>query len=120
MILSIDTSTNSSLCLVLSEGDSELASKTVEANHAQAEKLLPLLEVLLSKTGRELSDLKKIVVADEGEGFTSLRIGIITANALAFALDIPVETPKGNAIKAKGIRIVAPRYNRPPSITKKA
>jgi tRNA A37 threonylcarbamoyladenosine modification protein TsaB len=40
-------------------------------------------------------------VADEGGSFTSLRIGVITANALAYALKIPVIGESGRALTKK-------------------
>ncbi len=44
-----------------------------------------------------------------------MRIGIVTANALAYALNIPVYAPKEKENKDN---IVKPEYNREPFITK--
>ncbi|MFH0973018.1 MAG: hypothetical protein V1768_03475 [Patescibacteria group bacterium] len=57
----------------------------------QAEKLLPAIDKLLKKNKIKLSDIKKIQVENQGGSFTALRIGVVTANALGYALGIPVE-----------------------------
>ncbi len=120
MNLFISTASNTLIKLALCEGKREAANMEIEAPHAQAEKLLLLLEKLLNKSKITLKDITKIIVADEGEGFTALRIGVTTANALAYALNIPVISEKGQARRKKGISAVAPCYNKPPTIWKKA
>ena len=53
-----------------------------------------------------------------GQGsFTSLRLGLATANALAYALNIPVEDQDGQVLKVSGLQIVEPRYDREPKIS---
>ena len=127
MILYINTADKEKVSLALWE-EKLSSNKKVEyvevlrqdflASRAQAEKLLPAIEKILQKGRIKLKDLNKIIVADFGGSFTSLRIGIATANALAYALNIPVEAEtKGAALKVgAGIKIVAPRYNREPNI----
>jgi len=79
----------------------------------------------------KLTDLKEIKVKNTGESFTALRIGVITANALAYGLGIPVKPgtrdnpstlrqaqPSGFAKskKYKNFSVVAPVYDREPNI----
>lgn len=114
MKLYIDTASNNLIILELRQGKDIVARQEFLAPHRQAEKLLPKLEQMLKTSKKKLSDIKEILVATQGEGFTSLRIGVITANALAYALGSYLAT------KDKGrVTIARPDYNRPPSITLK-
>lgn len=117
MRIIINTADPQWLIISLYSGKNTLATQKIESRHAQAEKLLPLVEVILKEMGGRLSDIKKVVVASAGSGFTSLRIGVATANALAYALNIPIEPLCGRALLKKGIRVVAPEYAAAPSIT---
>jgi len=103
-----------------------IARQKIKAVKNQAEKLVPAIDKLLQKNDVKLSALKKIIVAPRGGSFTSLRIGIITANALAYALKIPVEAEPvtgadGKIIKIKtkkfgSYSLVEPSYDREPNI----
>lgn len=116
MILRIDTAAYNTITLSLREKGREVVSCSSAVGRAQAEKLLPLVEKLLSEAGLTLSQLSGIEVAAAGQGFSSLRIGVATANALAYALGIPVVPTQGRALKKKGIAVAAPAYEREPSI----
>lgn len=120
MILHIDSANPEILTISLEDSSGPRANFSVPANHTQAEKLLPLIEKLLKDNGLELTDLASIRVAAAGQGFTSLRIGVATANALAYALGIPVVPEIGKALKKQGISVAAPAYAKPPTIGKKA
>ena len=64
-----------------------------------------------------MAAIKKIVVVNVGESFTALRIGVLTANALGYALGIPVISNQGTvATKLKKFSVVAPIYQREPNI----
>lgn len=120
MILYIDTADREKIVvgLKLKEAADFLTVKEVIAPRTQSEKLIPAIAQVLKSQKLSLSDLTKIVVADAGANFTALRIGVATANALAFALGIPVVSLSKN-IKTKrsgGISLIAPRYNREPLI----
>ena len=119
MILFINTASQTEIEVKILDGKKIIVSKKIEAARAQAEKLLVLIEKLLKQAKLKLKDLEKIVVINQGGSFTSLRIGVVTANALGFALGIPVEGTVGQAKKVKGqkeISIVAPIYDREPDI----
>lgn len=66
----------------------EFVSQNVQATHS--EKLLPAIHSILERNQKTISDLSAIVVGQGPGSFTGLRIGITTANALSFALKIPV------------------------------
>ena len=76
-------------------------------------------QALLAAQKLKPSALKKIIVANRGGSFTSLRIGVITANALGYALKIPVLAEWPGPKKAKkfaGRSLVEPIYDREPEI----
>jgi len=117
MTLFIDTSDRTKIIIALKNGNKNILTKSFLAPQRQAEKLLVEIDKLLKKAGKKLSDLKKIEVMEKGSSFTALRIGILTANALAYALNIPVTSAEGHkALAKKGIRVVAPEYDRLPNI----
>jgi len=117
MILTINTTENSRLEIGLRQGKHGLVLLEQPANRDQAENLLPMIKDMLDKQKVKLSDLKKIIVSNGQGSFTTLRIGIATANALGYALGIPVEDDKGKSKKVKGISVVIPKYYAKPDIT---
>jgi tRNA threonylcarbamoyl adenosine modification protein YeaZ len=119
MILIIDTSNNKVIKLFLEENNKTVKKKTIIADRQQAEKLLPAIELLLKSAKADLREIEKIKVAHKGNSFTSLRIGVLTANALAYALGVRVETleiSKNKVKKLKDFNIVIPEYNSDPDI----
>lgn len=123
MILYIDTTENGNIRVALKQGREVLAEKKVKAFRQEAKKLLPAIKKLLKANKYKLSDLEKVEVKNSGGSFTSLRIGVVTANALAYALNIPVIGKQGK-IKIsrsgkKKFNVVEPLYDREPEITKK-
>ncbi|MFA7087804.1 MAG: tRNA (adenosine(37)-N6)-threonylcarbamoyltransferase complex dimerization subunit type 1 TsaB [Patescibacteria group bacterium] len=126
MILYINTASHDEIIIALfktrvdfNDSPQIITRKKIRAPRRQAEKLVPAIDSLLQSAKKKLSGLKKIVVANSGGSFTSLRIGVITANALAFALKIPVEAEFSNDKKGKnfsGYSLVEPVYDREPNI----
>lgn len=122
MILLIDTSDKEKINLRLEKKLGKkielVASLSLAAPRSQSEKLLPAIKNLLKKSKLDLPDLSEIRVTSSGGSFTTLRIGIATANALAYALKIPVyPSDQGGKIKkSRSLKIVAPAYDREPSI----
>ena len=119
MTLYINTVSSDEIILALYEKEKLIIEKKIKAPRQQSEKLLPAIEKLLKAKKTKLSDLKKISVENYGGSFTSLRIGVITANALAYALKIPVEASSKINKKNKqfgNYSIVEPVYDREPNI----
>jgi len=119
MILYINTVSGEEIIIALYNNEKLIAEKKINAPRQQSEKLLPAIEKLLQTKKIKLSDLKKIRVENYGGSFTSLRIGVITANALAYALKIPVEANSKINKKNKKFGIyslVEPVYDREPNI----
>lgn len=118
MILYIDTSLIDSLEVYLKKTDLIIAKKKVKARKQQAEKLLTTIDNLLKEAKFKLKDIKEIKVANSGASFTGLRIGILTANALAYALKIPVSTNNGT-IKNSKFQLVKAEYDKDLNYQKK-
>ena len=117
MILSINTNDAGCIILALKRGGRQVAGKKIKAERQEAEKLLPAVEALLKNKKRSLKQIKKIEVANRGGSFTSPRIGVVTANALGYALGIPVKGGQKSEAKSKKFSVVEPFYNREPEIT---
>ncbi|PIT89817.1 hypothetical protein COU23_01880 [Candidatus Kuenenbacteria bacterium CG10_big_fil_rev_8_21_14_0_10_36_11] len=157
MYLFINTSNNKFISLALADAKGKiLVYKKIKAEYQQAEKLLTAIEKIIVKYQQEIkkkkfirreqkflfpagfwSQILGIIVVQGPGGFTSLRIGIATANALAWALQIPivgVEWKKDvmelqdkqlisiglNKIKkSKKFKQILPKYGSEPNITMK-
>ncbi|NMC51426.1 tRNA (adenosine(37)-N6)-threonylcarbamoyltransferase complex dimerization subunit type 1 TsaB [Candidatus Kuenenbacteria bacterium] len=131
MILFINTASSENITLALLDGKGEiLVKKKIAAKYKQSEKLLVGIDRLMG--GRK--NLKKLIgiIAVKGPGsFTALRIGITTANTMAFGLRIPVvgvtdgllekliKEGVSNLKKAKVGNYVMPEYGAEPNITTK-
>ena len=120
MILYINTTLNNYLEVGIKKKNKFISKKGLSSRWTQAEKLLPLIKSLLRETRLKLKDIKAIKVFNYGGSYTSLRIGVITANALAYALKIPISGfKKGGAVKSLKIGLVKTLYSSKPKITKK-
>lgn len=88
LTLGIDTSTD--VRVGLADETGVLASRAVTDSRAHAEQLMPLVTATLAEAGRALSDIALIVVGVGPGPFTGLRVGVVTAQTLGFALGVPV------------------------------
>jgi len=62
---------------------------TLNINKTHSERLMPLLDQMLTESGIEREEIEAIAAAAGPGSFTGLRIGVSTARALAQALNIP-------------------------------
>ena len=74
----------------LYEGHERIAYELWEAHRALAETLHSKIEALLTAAHKDWKDIKGIVVFEGPGSFTGLRIGIATANAMAYGLQVPI------------------------------
>lgn len=85
----IDTTSNKEITIGLFIDDRKfLVKKTLDFHKAQI--VLPMVEELLKKHEMTLGDIDTIEVNPGPGSFTGVRVGVSIANALAFALGIPV------------------------------
>ncbi len=130
MYLYVNTAGNDKIILGLADGHGRLLElKKIRARYKQSEKLLLNIEKLV---GKKLKRLKGIMVVKGPGTFTALRIGLTTANMLAWSLSIPIVGLDLNdalldeeliarayrqIIKRKKFKPVWPVYGREPNIT---
>jgi len=121
MQLYINTSQKNQIKVAVKQGDKVLIENNIVVEYNQSEKLLLAIDKILKLKKINLKKIKKIIVANKGDyaGFTALRIGIATANALGYALGIPVQSDKNNKTtnKNKKFNIITPIYSKEPNIT---
>ena len=138
MYLLISTENNSHFSVAI--GDQEILKlKTINKPYKQTELLLKTIDSLLKAKS---SKLKAIVVVTGPGGFSAVRIGVSTANAMAYALKIPVvgiqlskkekelvEKEKLNLVWQSALKklktkkvgdFAKPYYDQEPNITKKS
>ena len=103
LILAFDTSAAHCAAALLT-GDTVLSSRTEAMSKGQAERLMPLVQDVLSDAGKTWSDLDAIGVGIGPGNFTGIRISVAAARGLALALNIPaigVSTLEALALDAK-------------------
>ncbi len=88
MILAFDTS-RAHCAVALLSGDTLLASVEEQMAKGQAERLLGLVQDMLTDAGTTLGDLDAIGVGVGPGNFTGIRIGVSAARGLALGLNIP-------------------------------
>lgn len=132
MFLLIDTTHNEYLTVGLLQKNKFVKIKA-SCKYKQSEKLLFFVDRLIKKNKVKLKDIKGILAINGPGGFTTVRIGIATSNALAFALGIKIASLKATDFenddellkkglealeKAKKGNIIVPFYDKEPNITK--
>jgi len=132
MILIINTANKEYLEIALAEDSDSFDVKKIEGEYRQAEQLLPAIDNILKEKNKNISDISGVGVVSGPGGFTSLRIGVVTANTLGYALSISVvgitldefgsdKELVANILNklnsAKVGNVVIPEYGREPNIS---
>jgi len=126
MILFINTATDDKEISLIK--NKKIIKKIIfQKRFGEAENLLLMIDKLLKEGKTKIKDLKRIIAVKGPGNFTSLRIGILIANTLAYTLKIPVYGIKLDELdgllslkfKSRKIEFVLPFYGKDPSITLK-
>lgn len=75
---------------VAAEGCEVVASESLRRDARSAQTLAPAIHALLKRLGWAPADLATIAVAAGPGSFTGLRVGVVTAKTLAYALRTPI------------------------------
>lgn len=89
LLLSLDTA-STTLSLSLFEGEELIASFDEVMLRGQAERLIPEIQTLFQKAGKDIKDLSAVAVGVGPGSFTGVRIALSAARGLALALGVPV------------------------------
>lgn len=100
MILIIDTTEDKSQ-IFLFKNAKKYKHHIFQSHSHHSENLLKEIDSLLANQGAKTQDLKKIIVINGPGSFTGCRVGVATANALAFSLNVPIIQISKNEIAAK-------------------
>lgn len=90
MIVALDTSSAISVAITDDTADAVLAQESVFSPRGHAELLSDLVRQALASAGATRHDISAVVVGTGPAPFTGLRVGLVTARALALAWKVPV------------------------------
>jgi tRNA threonylcarbamoyl adenosine modification protein YeaZ len=74
----------------LARGDQVLATATIADRMAHVEQLAPLISECVATAGIRMADLDQLIVGLGPGPFTGLRVGVVTAQVLSYALGSPL------------------------------
>lgn len=109
--------------LYLADENGITGKKIWLAHKSLSDTILNEISTLLAENDLILDSVKKVVVFVGPGSFTGLRIGVSTANVLAYALGIPISGQSGEDWIKAGIHAevsatpVSPHYGQDPHIT---
>ena len=123
MYIFIDTSKDFTIVSLLNLKLEEISSIKKEGMKNQSENLLKLVDKVLTNNEKNKKDIEAIFVFVGPGSYTGLRVGVATANALAFSLKIKVIGVEKKPTKTdlnkfgKSAKTVMPKYSNPAKIT---
>lgn len=101
IILAFDTSAAHCAAALL-RGDEIVTARVEEMSKGQAERLMPLLEEILTEVDLKWKDLTALGVGIGPGNFTGIRISVSAARGLALGLEIPAVGVSGFEVAALG------------------
>lgn len=91
--LILDTADNKKITVgLIIDGKKDIQTEEITSNKTQI--ILPMIDRILKKHSLKLKDLSEIKINAGPGSFTGLRVGLAIANALSFALRIPINGKK--------------------------
>jgi tRNA threonylcarbamoyladenosine biosynthesis protein TsaB len=127
MILALKTESKDAYIAVVDKAGAVIAEKTWLAHRQLSVDIHEVIESLLKQAGSTKKDIEGVVVFKGPGSFTGLRISVSVANAIGYALKVPVVGVMGEDWLKSGIdgldstpigKIVLPEYGGEPNITK--
>ncbi|MFI6506616.1 tRNA (adenosine(37)-N6)-threonylcarbamoyltransferase complex dimerization subunit type 1 TsaB [Streptosporangium sp. NPDC050855] len=88
LVLAFDTATPA-VTAALHDGERVLAESTTVDARRHGELLVPTIETVLREAGVSLGDVTAVVAGSGPGPYTGLRVGLVTAQALATSLGVP-------------------------------
>ncbi|MFF5211746.1 tRNA (adenosine(37)-N6)-threonylcarbamoyltransferase complex dimerization subunit type 1 TsaB [Streptosporangium sp. NPDC000396] len=88
LVLAFDTATPA-VTAALHDGERVLAESTTVDARRHGELLVPTIETVLREAGASLGDVTTVVAGSGPGPYTGLRVGLVTAQALATSLGVP-------------------------------
>lgn len=88
LVLAFDTATPA-VTAALHDGERVLAESTTVDARRHGELLVPTIETVLREAGVALGDVTAVVAGSGPGPYTGLRVGLVTAQALATSLGVP-------------------------------
>jgi len=119
MFLSIDTTSDLPRLTLYDTFKKQIDCMEWTSVKNDTEKLLPNIEELFKKNNRSCKNLAGIVVARTGKSYTGIRVGLTTANFLAFGFNIGIFPDIVSAKHQNFTGFLLPEYSFPPKITEK-
>lgn len=98
MVLKIDTTNTEEITVFLQDPKSRKIDKIVTTQKRGSQVLLPMIVKILKKNKVNFKDLTQIEVNPGPGSFTGTRVGVAVANAMGYALNIPVNGKKGKIV----------------------
>ncbi|MDP2632619.1 MAG: tRNA (adenosine(37)-N6)-threonylcarbamoyltransferase complex dimerization subunit type 1 TsaB [Candidatus Curtissbacteria bacterium] len=95
MILKIDSTNREEITVELTDPSSKKTKKLTQKQKLGSQVLLPMIVKILKNNKKKFSDLSAIEVNTGPGSFTGTRVGVAIANALGYALNLPVNGKKG-------------------------
>ena len=106
LLLALDTST-SAITVALHDGSRVRAERAVTDARRHTEHLAPLIEEVLAASAVAPGELTDLAVGTGPGPFTGLRVGLVTARTLGFALGLPVHgVPSVDVLAHQGSGLV--------------
>ncbi len=98
MILKIDSTKREEVMVELTNEKTGITSTITKTQQTGSQVLIPAIMEIIKKEKITIKDITQIEVNGGPGSFTGTRVGVAIANALGFALNIPVNGKKGKIV----------------------